>query len=52
MVGGLDYYTGTTFEFVHELLGAQSGIGGGGRYRLDGATWRAIFVRDWVWVRC
>lgn len=32
MVRGLDYYTGTTFEFVHELLGAQSGIGGGGRY--------------------
>ena len=32
MVRGLDYYTGTTFEFVHDLLGAQSGIGGGGRY--------------------
>ncbi len=32
MVRGLDYYTGTAFEFVHELLGAQSGIGGGGRY--------------------
>lgn len=32
MVRGLDYYTGTTFEFIHELLGAQSGIGGGGRY--------------------
>jgi len=32
MVRGLDYYTGTTFEFVHEMLGAQSGIGGGGRY--------------------
>lgn len=32
MVRGLDYYTGTTFEFVHELLGSQSGIGGGGRY--------------------
>ena len=32
MVRGLDYYTKTTFEFVHELLGAQSGIGGGGRY--------------------
>ena len=28
----MDYYTGTTFEFVHDLLGAQSGIGGGGRY--------------------
>ena len=32
MVRGLDYYTRTTFEFVHEGLGAQSGIGGGGRY--------------------
>ena len=32
MVRGLDYYTGTTFEFVHRDLGAQSGIGGGGRY--------------------
>jgi histidyl-tRNA synthetase len=32
MVRGLDYYTGTTFEFIHEELGAQSGIGGGGRY--------------------
>ena len=32
MVRGLDYYTGTTFEFVHSELGAQSGIGGGGRY--------------------
>ena len=32
MVRGLDYYTGTTFEFIHEDLGAQSGIGGGGRY--------------------
>ena len=32
MVRGLDYYTGTAFEFVHHGLGAQSGIGGGGRY--------------------
>jgi histidyl-tRNA synthetase len=32
MVRGLDYYTGTTFEFVHPMLGSQSGIGGGGRY--------------------
>jgi histidyl-tRNA synthetase len=32
MVRGLDYYTKTTFEFVHDGLGAQSGIGGGGRY--------------------
>src|SRR3954454_20839518 len=32
MVRVLDYYTKTTFEFVHDGLGAQSGIGGGGRY--------------------
>lgn len=32
LVRGLDYYTRTTFEFVHPDLGAQSGIGGGGRY--------------------
>ena len=32
LVRGLDYYTRTTFEFVHHGLGAQSGIGGGGRY--------------------
>jgi histidyl-tRNA synthetase len=32
MVRGLDYYTGIAFEFVHTQLGAQSGIGGGGRY--------------------
>ncbi len=32
MVRGLDYYTRTTFEFVHDGLGAQSGMGGGGRY--------------------
>jgi histidyl-tRNA synthetase len=32
LVRGLDYYTRTTFEFVHAGLGAQSGIGGGGRY--------------------
>ncbi len=32
MVRGLDYYSKTTFEFVHDGLGAQSGIGGGGRY--------------------
>lgn len=32
MVRGLDYYTKTTFEFVHDGLGTQSGIGGGGRY--------------------
>jgi histidyl-tRNA synthetase len=32
LVRGLDYYTRTTFEFVHDRLGAQSAIGGGGRY--------------------
>ena len=32
LVRGLDYYTRTTFEFDHPGLGAQSGIGGGGRY--------------------
>lgn len=32
LVRGLDYYTKTTFEFSHPMLGAQSGIGGGGRY--------------------
>lgn len=32
LVRGLDYYTRTTFEFVHDGLGAQSSIGGGGRY--------------------
>jgi histidyl-tRNA synthetase len=32
LVRGLDYYTRTVFEFTCDLLGAQSGIGGGGRY--------------------
>ncbi|WP_461035691.1 histidine--tRNA ligase [Streptomyces mayteni] len=32
LVRGLDYYTRTTFEFVYDGLGAQSGVGGGGRY--------------------
>jgi histidyl-tRNA synthetase len=32
LVRGLDYYTRTTFEFVHDGLGAQSAVGGGGRY--------------------
>lgn len=32
LVRGFDYYTGTTFEFIHTGLGAQSAIGGGGRY--------------------
>jgi histidyl-tRNA synthetase len=32
LVRGLDYYTRTVFEFRSDDLGAQSGIGGGGRY--------------------
>jgi histidyl-tRNA synthetase len=32
LVRGLDYYTRTVFEFECDWLGAQSGIGGGGRY--------------------
>jgi histidyl-tRNA synthetase len=32
LVRGLDYYTRTVFEFSSEALGAQSGVGGGGRY--------------------
>ena len=32
LVRGLDYYTRTVFEFTSESLGAQSGVGGGGRY--------------------
>jgi histidyl-tRNA synthetase len=32
LVRGLDYYTRTVFEFDCARLGAQSGIGGGGRY--------------------
>ncbi|WP_069111992.1 histidine--tRNA ligase [Jiangella alba] len=32
LVRGLDYYTRTLFEFVHDGLGAQSAVGGGGRY--------------------
>ena len=44
MVRGLDYYTQTTFEFVHDGLGAQSGIGGGGRY--DG------LMRSWAEKTC
>jgi histidyl-tRNA synthetase len=34
LVRGLDYYTRTVFEFESKELGAQSGIGGGGRYDL------------------
>ncbi len=32
LVRGLDYYTHTVFEFTSDELGAQSGVGGGGRY--------------------
>jgi histidyl-tRNA synthetase len=32
IVRGLDYYTKTAFEVVHDALGAQDSIGGGGRY--------------------
>jgi len=32
LVRGLDYYTRTVFEVHHERLGAQSALGGGGRY--------------------
>ena len=47
MVRGLDYYTETAFEFSHSDLGAQSGIGGGGRYdglmaQLGGASLSGI----------
>jgi histidyl-tRNA synthetase len=42
LVRGLDYYTRTVFEFTSDALGAQSGVGGGGRYdglieQLDGS---------------
>jgi len=47
LVRGLDYYTRTIFSFVCEQLGAQSEIGGGGRYdglieQLGGAPTPAI----------
>jgi histidyl-tRNA synthetase len=32
LVRGIDYYTRTLFEFTSDALGAQSGLGGGGRY--------------------
>jgi histidyl-tRNA synthetase len=32
LVRGLDYYTRTIFSFVCDALGAQSEVGGGGRY--------------------
>jgi histidyl-tRNA synthetase len=51
LVRGLDYYTRTVFEFTSESLGAQSALGGGGRYdglaeqlggaRVPGVGWAA-----------
>jgi len=32
LVRGLDYYSHTVFEFISTALGAQSALGGGGRY--------------------
>lgn len=32
LVRGFDYYTMTVFEFASDRLGAQSAVGGGGRY--------------------
>jgi len=32
LVRGLDYYTGTVFEVIHNQLGAQDALGAGGRY--------------------
>lgn len=32
LVRGLDYYTRTLYEFTSDALGAQSAVGGGGRY--------------------
>jgi histidyl-tRNA synthetase len=55
LVRGLDYYTRTLFEFTSEALGAQSGVGGGGRYdrlfeqlggpRTPGCGWAAGLER-------
>ncbi len=47
LVRGLDYYTRTLFEFASDALGAQSGVGGGGRYdrlmaELDGPSTPAV----------
>ena len=32
MVRGLDYYTRTAFEIIHDELGRSKAVGGGGRY--------------------
>jgi len=47
LVRGLDYYTRTIFSFVCDQLGAQSEVGGGGRYdglieQLGGAPTPAV----------
>ncbi len=47
LVRGLDYYTGTVFEFQTPLLGAQNTICGGGRYdnmieQMDGSPTPAL----------
>ncbi|HEY2651310.1 MAG TPA: histidine--tRNA ligase [Solirubrobacteraceae bacterium] len=47
LVRGLDYYTRTLFEFSSDALGAQSAVGGGGRYdrlieQLDGPPTPAV----------
>ena len=34
LVRGLDYYVHTVFELVHDGLGAQNSIAGGGRYQI------------------
>lgn len=35
MIRGLDYYEHTVFEVVHEGIGAQSSVAGGGRYLIQ-----------------
>jgi len=42
------YYTRTLFEFEWIVLGAQSGIGGGGRY--DGLIGNSAAAHTWLWV--
>jgi histidyl-tRNA synthetase len=47
LVRGIDYYTRTLWEFSSDALGAQSGVGGGGRYdrlveQLDGPPTPAV----------
>ncbi len=47
LVRGLDYYARTVFEFSSDALGAQSAVGGGGRYdglaeQIDGPPTPAV----------